>query len=233
MMLYRRPVSLCRALAEHGRGDLEIVAFSAGYEIELLVAAERVRRLRTTYAGLAFFGPAPILREAVEAQRLELCDETELTLAAGLSAAALGAPWIPLARGIIGTDYPAVRPDLRAFRDETSGCELLAVPAIELDLCLIHVPYADARGNAAFLSSPCLDGEMAAAARQTVVSAERIVTPKQLQEVAGQVDLLSFQVDAVFPSPEGAFPLACYPHYSYSTADILEYLEQHDPTLAA
>lgn len=226
-MLQRRPVALCRALAESEVADLELVTFSAGYETELLIAAGRVARLRTSYAGLAFFGPAPLIRAGVEQGRLELCDETELTLAAGLAAAALGTPWIPLARGVLGTDIPAVRDDLRELIDEL-GRPLLAVPALALDVCLLHVPYADRLGNAAFMSTPCLDRELAVAAGRTIVSAETIVEPDELQALAGQADLLSFQVDAVVAAPGGGRPLACHPHYSFSTADLCAYLDEHD-----
>src|SRR5690606_35431171 len=100
MMLYRRPVAACKTISQLGL-PISIITFSAGYEIELLAAAGVLQTLRTTYAGMEVFGPAPMLRRAVESGSITLIDETELTIAAGLPAATLELPWFPVSHGLI------------------------------------------------------------------------------------------------------------------------------------
>lgn len=227
MMLYRRPVAACRALVDAGTQLETVVTFSAGYETELLVAAGLVSVLRTSYTGLEVFGPAPAIRHAVETSRLRIVDETEMTLAAGLQATAMQLPWLPSAEGVLDTDYVTVRDDLTVFEDPISGQRLVALPAIELDVCFLHAPYADVRGNVIFASSGALDREMALAAHHVVVTVEQLVQDiRELGASHGSADLLDFQVDLVVQAPGGARPTSCYPHYGYDGHRLLDYLEQ-------
>lgn len=223
MMLYRRPVAFCAALVATAR-DLTLVAFSAGIETEPLVKAGAVATLRTCYAGLEYFGPSPTIRRAVEEGRLTFIDETEMTLAAGLQAAAMRVPWLPVADALIDTDYIRVRPDIVEVPDPMSGRYLLGLPAIAPEVAVIHVPYADSHGNAVFLSSPSLDLEMAFASRQVILTADRICSTSELTAM-GDCDLLSFQVDAVVHMPGGSLPTSCYPHHPYDAEALLEYVE--------
>lgn len=228
MMLYRRPVAFCRALAEQGVNGLELVTFSAGFETELLVEAGCVARIRTCYTGLEGFGGAPRIRRAVEAGEIELVDETELTLAAGLQARALGLPWLPSTHGVLGTDLVRARDDLAVFRDPVGGeLELLAMPSITLDICVIHASEADSLGNCALASSLCLDLLMAAAATATIVTAE-VVRDDTLESGRHPCDLPGFEVDRLVLCPGGARPTSCHPHYSYDGAALLDYLERVD-----
>lgn len=229
MMLYRRPVAMCRALAEAQTNQkLTVVTFSAGFETDLLVNAGVVETLRTCYAGLEVFGPAPAVKAAVERGELRLVDETELTLAMGLQAAALHVPWLPSAEGVLGTDFMRVRDDLIEFSDQISGRRLLALPAIAPDICVIHVPIADTAGNAAFGSSAGLDREMASAAHTVILTAEEVVDTETLLERYGEADILSFQTSMVVECPGGARPTSCYPQYPYDGYALLDYLEVAD-----
>lgn len=225
MMLYRRPVAFCRAVKASGLSELTVVTFSAAVETELLVGGGTVDTLRTCYAGLEMFGPAPAVRAAVGSGEVRLVDETELTLAAGLQAAALGLPWLPSAEGVLDTDYVRVRDDLVEFDDAISGRRLLALPAIELDACVLHVPFADPAGNAVFSSSPTLDREMACASDIVIVTAEEVVDTDTLLARCGQVDLLGFQTTFVVEVAGGAHPTACHPHYGYDGEALCDYLE--------
>ena len=188
--------------------------------------------MRTCYAGMEYFGPAPILRRMVEEGRITFVDETELTLAVGLQAAVLEVPWLPVARGVIGTDYERVREDLRIV-EASLGTEsaaqadppLLALPAIRPDVCLVHVPYADAAGNALLMSSPSLDRQLISASGTVVVTADQVVEPDRLVQL-GTPEVFAFEVDHVVELPGGASPTASYPHYSYDGLALLDHLEE-------
>lgn len=229
MMLYRRPVAACQALADASAVLHTVVTFSAGYETELLVEAGAISVLRTCYTGLEVFGPAPRIRRAVEHRELQLVDETELTLAAGLQAAALQLPWLPSAEGVLDTQYVDVRPDLVPFDDPISGRRLLALPTIPLDVSILHAPFADRRGNVVFAASAALDREMAMASRHVIVTVEQIVSDvDEVRAEHGEADLLEFQVDLVIEAPGGARPTSCHPCYAYDGDELLDHLERAD-----
>lgn len=224
MMLYRRPVAFCEALAGQAR-DLTVVTFSAGYETELLLHGGSMSTLRTCYAGMEYFGMSPRIRKAVECGDLNFVDETELTLAAGLQASSLRIPWLPVSDALANTDYPSVRPDFTTIVDRRTGVELLGLPAITPDVCVLHVPYADALGNAVLLSSPSLDKEFAAASKQVILSCDQVCSTEDLRR-HGEFEIFDFEVDAVVSAAGGSLPCSCYPHYSYDGLALLDYLEE-------
>lgn len=223
-MLYRRPVAACHELLEMGATGLTVTTLAAGIETEILVQGGAVATLRSCYAGLEYFGPAPKIRRAVERGNLRFMDETELSLAAGLLAKTLDLPWMPVRNAIIGTDYLKVRPDFVTLDGADGSSRMLRLPAIAPDVAIIHVAYADDKGNSIFGGAPAIDRELAFASSRVVVTADRLVSSDQLQRL-GPFDLQSFQVDALVEVPGGARPASCQPHYDYDARAILKYVE--------
>jgi glutaconate CoA-transferase subunit A len=221
MLLSRRPVAFCRALVETRVRDLTVVAFTAGVETELLLGGGCIAVLRACYSGLEIYGPAPGIRAAAESGAIDVVDETEFTIAAGLQAAVLGLPWFPSTRALVGTDYPGLRRDVGRLTDATSGREMLTLPPICPDVAVIHVPWADPHGNAMLRPAPAVDHAAACAAATTVVTADRVVEPNELREL-GEADLLGFQVQHVVELPGGARPTSCLPHYEHDPVSVLE-----------
>lgn len=170
-----RPMTLVRELIRRGLRDLTIVAPVAALDVDLLVAAGCVRRVVTSYVGCeALAGVAPIFRAAVQRGAVEVWDADEAHCVAGLRAAGQGLPFLPW-QGGVGTDLPVHNPDLVEFVDPVAGRTLLAVPAIPLDVALIHAERADAYGNVQFAGPGHVDPLLAAAATRVVVQAERVV----------------------------------------------------------
>jgi glutaconate CoA-transferase subunit A len=170
-----RPMALVREIARRGLRDLTIVAPVAALDVDLLVAAGCVRKVVTSYAGCeAVAGVAPVFRAAVERGDVEAWDADEAHCVAGLRAAGQGLPFLPW-RGGVGTDLPRINPDLVEFADPIDGQPLLAVPAIPLDVALIHAERADRYGNVQFAGPAHADPLLAAAAERVVVQVERVV----------------------------------------------------------
>jgi glutaconate CoA-transferase, subunit A len=224
MLLARRPVAFCRALAAAAVRDLTVVAFTAGVETEVLLDGGCITSVRACYAGLDVYGPAAGLRAAAESREIGFVAETELTIAAGLQAAVLGLPWFPCTRALVGTDYPDLRPDIGRLLDPGSGREMLTLPPIRPDVAVIHAPWADAEGNAILGSALAVDHAAACASAVTIVTAERVLPAGELRAL-GHADLLGFQVDHVVEAPEGARPTACIPHYECDGEAMLELVE--------
>lgn len=170
-----RPMALVREIVRRGLRDLTVVAPVAALDVDLLVAAGCVRRVVTSYVGCeALAGVAPVFRAAVQRGEIEVWDADEAHCVAGLRAAGQGLPFLPW-QGGVGTDLPTHNPDLVEFTDPIDGRTLLAIPAIPLDVALIHAERADAYGNVQFAGPPHADPLLAAAATRVVVQVERVV----------------------------------------------------------
>jgi len=221
MTLYRRPVAFVRALLRRDPRprDLTLLAFTAGYESDLLVGAGLVRRVHSCYFGLEAFGLAPMFTQAANGGELEIVEETEASLASGLRAALAGVGFMP-GRGWLGTDLFVARPDVKVIEDPYTGRELVAFPAIGCDVAVIHALRADQDGNALLGGNLSVDVELSLVADRTVVTAEEVV-----ERLPGPIDLVGTAVTAVVEAPRGAWPTSCYPLYPVAGGEILRYSE--------
>lgn len=221
--LYRRPLAFVLSLIANARrqghpNDLTLINFTAGLESDLLVGEGLVGAVRTCYFGLEAFGLAPYFTQAAGAGQLKVIEETEASLASGLRASMAGVGFLP-AIGWLGTDLPDLRPDVKTVIDPYSGEELIAFPAIEIDLAVIHALRADPDGNAVIGGNPGVDEELALVAEQVIVTAEEILP------ALDQADLIAPVVDAVVEAPSGAWPTSCHPRYPLDGTAVLDYLE--------
>lgn len=218
MTLYRRPVAMVRELLRAGRGDFELLAFTGGFETDLLLGAGRVRRLRSCYVGLETFGLAPMFTRLATQRAFELVEETEVTLALGLRAALGRLDFLPH-RALLGTDLPSVRPDLETVRSPYGEDEYLAVPPLAPEVALLHAPRADRAGNVWLGGNLAVDRALAALAPVTVVSVEEVVD--DLGPLGA--DLPGHQVSHLVVAPGGARPTSCWPSYALDACRLLEY----------
>ena len=222
MTLYRRPLSFTLALlkrfqCEGEPRDLTLLAFTAGYESDLLVGSGMVSRIRTCYFGLEIFGLAPMFTYKANRGEIDIMEETEASLAFGLRAQMAGLNFLP-GRGWIGTDLPALRPDVLTLTDPYSGEELMAFPAIQPNVAVIHALQADPDGNALIGDNKGVDEELALVADVVIVTAEEITPSLKKADIVGP------WVDAVVHSPNGAAPTSCHPMYPLDGDAILDYV---------
>ncbi len=220
-MLYRRPVGFVYELLRQPTlpTNLTLLCFTAGYESDLLVGAGCVSRTRTCYFGMESFGFAPMFTQAAGQGKLEIVEETEASLAYGIRAQLSGVGFMP-SMAWIGTDLLTLRPDVRTIIDPYSGEELVAFPAIECDVAVIHALVADRRGNARLNNNLGIDPELAAIAPQVIVTAEEVV-----DSLTTDVHLTGAMITAVVHAPRGAWPTSCYPHYPIGGGELLRYVE--------
>lgn len=227
--LYRRPVAFVRALLKRyfqtGQpSGLTLLAFTAGFESDLLVGSGMVSRVRTCYFGLEIFGLAPMYTYLANQGQIEVMEETEASLAFGLRAQMAGIGFMP-GRGWIGTDLPLLREDVKTITDPYSGERLMAFPAIKADVAVVHALKADWDGNALIGANRGVDEELALTASQVFVTAEEIVP--QLEKV----DLIGPLVRGVINSVRGASPTSCHPLYPMDGRAILDYASKvNDPS---
>ncbi len=225
MTLYRRPVAAALGLAAAGRRDLEVVTFTGGIETDLLLGAGCVRRLRSCYTGLEVAGFAPHYTRLAQDGAIDLVEETEYTLSYALHAAAMRVPFMPMLGDLARTDLLRVRPDLRPFACPLTGQTLIAVPALSLDVAILHASAADRFGNCSLQGQLALDPHLPAVAGVTIVTAERIVGTDELMAMAGGVQLAGIFVTHVVEAAGGSLPTSCFPLQRLDLGAVLDYAD--------
>ncbi len=225
LSFWRKPMSACREIIKQEKKDLTICTFVGGIEVDMLVGAGCVSEVRASFVGMEVFGMAPNFRKAVEEKKIKISEESEATIAIGLRSSYLKVPFMPL-KGIIGTDYPKVRDDIKQFDDPLgSGTQLMALPKIDLDVAILHVPYADENGNGNIPGAVWMDADMAKTAKKTIITCEKLVELEDIIHLPGKAQLPMQTTTSVSRVPYGAHPTSTYPIYTFDALHIQKYME--------
>jgi glutaconate CoA-transferase subunit A len=196
-----------------------------GLDVDMLIAGKCISEVRSCFVGMEMFGMAPHYRKAAESGSIKISEESEASIALGLRASYLKVPFMPL-KGIIGTDLPKVRDDIRQIEDPLgSKDQLMALPKIDLDVAILHVPYADEFGNGNVAGAVWMDADMAKTAKKTIIICEKIVETEDIRHLQGKAQLPMQTTNAVVKMPFGAHPTSCYPFYTFDPLHIQEYLK--------
>lgn len=201
------PMAIIRQIIRNKVKNLTLVGSgSAGLEVDLLIGAGCVKKLISPYVGAEHLAPiGPMYRAMAQSGELEIweCDEGQYY--SGLRAAAQMLPFAPW-RGGLGTSYPEINQDLKKFVDPIRGETLLAVPAIEPDIAILHAAYADAYGNVQHEGSPFGDIALFAASGKTIVEVEKIVPNEYIRKYPERTTIHSAQT--IVRAPYGSHPYA-------------------------
>jgi glutaconate CoA-transferase subunit A len=189
-----------------------------------LIAGGCVSKVISYYAGGGFgVAVAPSFRHAAQTGDLEVWECEEGVLTSGLEAAAKGLPFLPW-RGGVGTSLPEVNKDLRVMEDPINGEILLAVPAIHVDVALLHASKADVYGNVQHQGGPgWIDLFLRRAAKRVAVQVEKIIPNEEVRSDAWATTISN--ADAVIRAPYGAHPFYSRGHYLQDKKHLKEYVE--------
>jgi glutaconate CoA-transferase, subunit A len=221
----RKPMALVREILRSSLKDLTVVAYG-GPEVGMLCAAGKVRRVMYGFVSLDAIPVEPWFRKAREAGTVEGRELDEGLLQWGLRAAGMRLPFLP-ARAGLGTDVISLNPEFRTVRSPYEDSEvLLAMPAIRLDVALIHVDRADRLGNTQTLGpDPYFDEQFARAARRCYVSCEELVDRLDLSH-DGEARFNQFErnlVTGVVQARFGAHPTSNPPAYGWDIEHLKRY----------
>lgn len=207
----RAPMSLTREIVRQGKKHLR-VAGQGITEIDFLLAADLVDTLDITYVAWEVYGISHILRRAVESGRVKTADWSNGAMAWRFKAAAMGVPFIPIL-SMLGTDtfkYSAAKMVECPF----TGQKVCLLPALFLDVGLIHVHRADKYGNCQIDGISGFAHELARASKKLIVSAEEIIDTEEIRKYPEQTIIPYYLVDAVVHAPFGSHPgEMCYRYW--------------------
>ena len=216
----RKPMALVRAILRSDLKDLTLVSWG-GADVGLLVRAGKVRKLVYAFVSLDSIPLEPSFQKARQEGAIpEVVELDEGMFQTGLRAAAQRLPFLPMRAGL-GSDVLVNNPEIKTVTSPYAGPddqleELVAVPALRLDVALVHMNRADKHGNATYLGpDPYFDDLFCMAADRAVLSCEQVVDTAGLTvDTPVQRLLISrMMVDGVVETPNGAHFTTCTPDY--------------------
>jgi glutaconate CoA-transferase subunit A len=233
----RKPMALVRAILRSNLRDLTVVSYG-GPDLGLLCAAGKVRTAVYGFVTLDSIPYDPYFRQSRESGTITVREWDEGMFQSGLRAAAHRLPFLPTRAGL-GSDVLTFDPALKMVRSPyEDGEELVAVPALHLDVALVHLNRADRHGNARYLGpDPYFDDLFCLAATKRYVSCESVVDTTDLAAAGPPQALLlnRMMVDGVVETPRGAHFTSCVPDYGrdetfqkeYATADWESFVDRY------
>src|SRR6266496_10217 len=199
------PFAAGHELLRQGRCELELIRMTPDVLYDQMVGVGAARKLVFSYAGNPGVGSLHRLRDAVEhgwPAPLVIEEHSHAGMANRYAAGASGMP-CALMRGYVGTDLEAWT-RVKRVTCPFSGETLVAVPALNPDVAVVHAQEADRQGNVQLWGIPGVQKEAVLAAERSLVTVERIVDELELRP-GGSV-IPGWVLDAVAEAPGGSLP---------------------------
>ena len=216
----------------YAAGFTHLIPFAAGHEIirqnkrdlilaratpdliyDQMVAAGCAKKVIFSYMGNPGVGSLRIVRGALERGEIEREEYSHFGMISRLQAGAAGLPFMHM-MPTAATSLEEANPRIKRVIDPYSGKELIAVPALNPDVAIIHVQRADLNGNAHLWGIIGEQKEAAFAAKKVILTAEEIVDEEIIRSDPNRTLIPGFIVDAVCHVPH-----ACHPSYAQGYYD--------------
>jgi glutaconate CoA-transferase, subunit A len=199
------PFAAGHELLRQERRDLELIRMTPDVLYDQMVGMGAARKLVFSYAGNPGVGSLHRLRDAVEhgwPAPLEIEEHSHAGMANRYAAGASGMP-CALMRGYVGTDLES-RTRVERMTCPFTGEQLVAVPALNPDVAIIHAQEADRDGNVQLWGIPGVQKEAVLASKRSLVTVERIV--EELEPRPGGIVIPGWTIDAVAEAAGGSQP---------------------------
>ena len=218
------PMAIVRQIIKNGVKDLTLVGTgSSGLELDILIGAGCGRKVIAPYVGAEdLAGIAPFFRAMAQRGELDIWECDEGMFYAALRAASYMLPFLPWRTGV-GTSFPKVNPELKEFQDPIKGENLIAVPAIHIDIAFLHAGYADPYGNIQYVGSSFSDVVIYEASEKCVVQVEKIIPNEFIRKEPEKTVIHG--ADAVVRALFGSHPYGSSGFYVPDKEHIREYVD--------
>lgn len=221
------PMATARALVRRRVRKLHVVTVpTGGMAVDMLIGAGCVSVVETSGVTMGEYGQAPNFGRAVKSGDVRPIDATCPAVYTGLIAAQKGVPFIPM-RGLIGSDVVAKRDDYRLIHNPFQpGDRIVAIPAIQPEVALVHAPLADRAGNLYFGAAATDIRTIVQASRTTLATCEAVQDEDLLADPdKAPATIPAFYIEALAHAPKGAWPLGLADSYPADGAAIGAYME--------
>lgn len=212
------PTAAAHEIIRQERRDLTLIRMTPDLPYDQMIGMGVARKLIFSWGGNPGVGSLHRFRDAVEhgwPGPLELEEHSHAGMANRYVAGASNLPFAVL-RGYVGTDLPEVTSTIAPIKCPFTGEELMAVPALNPDVAIIHAQQADRRGNVAIWGITGIQKEAALSAKKVIATVEEVV--EEFEPRPFQVVLPSVAVDAISVVPHGAHPSYADDYYDRDNA---------------
>jgi glutaconate CoA-transferase subunit A len=200
------PVAAGQEIIRQGRRALTLVRMTPDIVYDQMIGAGCARKLIFSWGGNPGVGSLHRFRDAIQNHwptPLEIEEHSHAGMANRYAAAAAGLPFAVL-RGYAGTDLANHTATIKSITCPFTGEVLAAVPALDIDVTVVHAQRADRDGNVQLWGIIGIQKEAVLAAKRSLVTVEEIVD--ELEPVPGAIVLPTWAVTAVAEAPGGAHP---------------------------
>ncbi len=212
------PSAAAHEIIRQKKTGLTLIRMTPDLIYDQMIGMGCASKLIFSWGGNPGVGSLHRFRDAIEndwPEPLEIEEHSHAGMANRYVAGASNLPFAVL-RGYVGTDLPDVTSTIAPITCPFTGEELMAVPAVNPDVAIIHAQQADSRGNVAIWGITGIQKEAALSADRVIVTVEEIVdefAPRQFEIV-----LPAVAVDAIAVEPHGAHPSYADGYYDRDNA---------------
>ncbi len=217
------PMAAGHEVVRQRRRNLTLVRMTPDIVYDQLIGAGCARKLVFSWGGNPGVGSLHRFRDAIQnawPEPLEIEEHSHAGLANRYVAAASGLPFAVM-RGYRGTDLPEHTATIAPITCPFTGEQLTAVPALELDVAVVHAQRADRAGNVQMWGLTGVQKEAVLAAKRSLVTVEEIVD--ELEPRPNAVVLPNWVVTLVAEVPNGAHPSYAHDYYERDNAYYREW----------
>lgn len=199
------PFGAGHEIIRQGRKNLTLARATPDLIYDQMVAAGCAKKLIFSYIGNPGVGSLRIVREELEAGRLEWEEYSHFGMITRLQAGAAGLPFMPMNQ-TAATDLEKNNPNIRRVKDPYTGRDVITVPPLHPDVGIIHVQRADKNGNAQVWGILGEQKEAAFASKNVIITAEEIVDEDIIRSDPNRTLIPELIVKAVCHVPHCAHP---------------------------
>src|SRR5690242_10369193 len=204
------PFAAGQEVIRQRRRNLTLIRMTPDLIYDQLIGAGCARKLIFSWGGNPGVGSLHRFREAVQKDGLEIEEHSHAGMANRYVASASGLPFAVL-RGYNGTSLPEHTNTIKPIECPFTGEVLTAVPALDLDVAVIHAQQADRNGNVQLWGLTGIQKEAVLGAKRALVTVEEIVD--ELEPKPNGVVLPRWVVSRVAHVPGGAKPSYAQDYY--------------------
>jgi glutaconate CoA-transferase subunit A len=201
------------------RRELTLIRMTPDLIYDQIIGMGGAKKMVFSWGGNPGVGSLHRFRDAYEKgwpNRIEIEEHSHAAMANAYDAGAAGMPFAVF-RGYRGAELPRVNPNIREITCPYTGEKLATVPAIKLDVAIVHAQKADRDGNVLFEGIVGVQKEAVLAARRSIVTVEEIVDDFGARS-PNAVMLPGWTVSAVVRVPGGAHPSYAQGYYRRDNA---------------
>ena len=200
------PTAAAHEIVRQGRKDLTLIRMTPDLIYDQMIGMGCPGKLVFSWGGNPGVGSLHRFRDAIEngwPRAIEIEEHSHAGMANRYVAGASNLPFAVL-RGYVGTDLPKVTSTIAPITCPFTGEELMAVPALNPDVSVVHAQQADRRGNVAIWGISGIQKEAVLSARRAIATVEEVVD--ELAPHPFQIVLPAVLFDAIAVEPKGAHP---------------------------